>query len=263
VAALIVLLLRTKSVSLLLSDSLSGRALRAYFSERALGLFPRNQFCQGVLMLPRDHDAYLRGRSRQALRTNLRHAASAGISCEEITDTMRALDHVLDIVDHRDGSVTEDLVNAWCGVVAEPELTLIVARDAHGRPLAIAGVIVDDMVCLVRFAVARDHAARWGLHDHLVQALIAGGVSYLVTGGGGPFGALGFEPNVQYYQHLLGYELRHVILGAPRVFERKRRVYVYAAMALASVTLTSAALLTMGVVAVAWNGVVPLILGAF
>ncbi len=74
----------------------------------------------------------------------------------------------------------------------------------------MAGVVIDDKVCLIEGARAICHEARWALHDHLVRILIARGVKYLLAEGGGPFGALGFETNVQHYQHLLGYELRHV-----------------------------------------------------
>jgi hypothetical protein len=86
----------------------------------------------------------------------------------------------------------------------------MVARDEHGRPLAYAAAIIDDTVCLIGSALATCHEARWALHDHLVRILIARRVRYLLAEGGGPFGALGFAVNVQHYQHLLGYELRHL-----------------------------------------------------
>jgi hypothetical protein len=237
-AALVLLVLRTKSVTIPLSDALPGRALRAYFNNRSVGLFPHNRLCQGVLVLPRHHSDYLRGRRRQAVRTNLRKAAAAGIRCEPTQDRALALDHVLEILRHRDGSVTEADAKEWCVDVAQPELTLLVARDACGRPLACAGVVVDDAVCLIRFAVARSHEARWALHDYLVQILIARGISYLVAEGGGPFGALGFESNVQHYQHLLGYELRHVTPNTRRLASRNRRL-----LAALAITLTSLVLL--------------------
>jgi hypothetical protein len=257
-AALTVLLLRTESLPLSPSDSLPGRALRAHFNDRSLGLVPRNQFCQGVLLLPRDHAAYLRGRRRQALRTNLRKAATAGISCDAITDPSRGLDHLLEILGDREGTLTEEPAKVWRTRVAQPELTLVVAQGQHGRALAIAGVVVDDMTCLIQFAIASNHEARWALHDHLVRALIARGVRYLVSEGGGLFGALGFEPNVQHYQHLLGYELRHLTLSTPQVFRRKRRVAACAAIALMSVTLTSATLLAEAAAATGRHTIAPL-----
>jgi hypothetical protein len=92
-----------------------------------------------------------------------------------------------------------------------PETTLMVAREKDGCPLAVAGAVIDDSVCLLRFSVASYHPARWALHDYLVQLLIGRGVRCLLAEGGGAFGALGFAPGIQHYQHLLGYELRHVV----------------------------------------------------
>jgi hypothetical protein len=229
VASLVALLWRTKSERLVLSDSSAGRTLSAYFKDRPFGL-PRHRLCEGVLMLPRHHSEYLRGRHRQALRTNLRSAETAGITYEQFTDTSRGLDTVLAIVADRDGPVTAASESHWRALVKRPASTLLVARDRHGRPLAIVGVVIDDMVSLIRFSVASDHDARWALHDHLVQILIARGVRYLVAEGGGPFGALGFSPGVQHYQHLLGYELRHLTLDTPSPLTRRRRKLSFAAI---------------------------------
>jgi hypothetical protein len=99
----------------------------------------------------------------------------------------------------------------------------MVARDMYGRPLAMTGVVIDDTLCLIRFAVATSHEARWALHDHLVRTLIARGIRYLLATGGGPFGALGFPSTVQHYQHLLGYELRHLRLAPAHPTTRRRR----------------------------------------
>src|SRR6185312_5337552 len=81
-SALIALLFHTKSEQLVISTSLTGRALGAYFDERSFGFLPNNRFCRGVLILPDRHADYLRGRHRQSLRTNLRRAQAAGIRCE-------------------------------------------------------------------------------------------------------------------------------------------------------------------------------------
>jgi hypothetical protein len=115
-----------------------------------------------------------------------------------------------------------DLTREWAAVFTLPEVTLAVARDAQGRPMAVVAAVVDENICLICVAVACQHAARWALHDHLVRLLIGRGVKYLLSEGGGPFGALGYEPEVHHYQRLLGYELRHLVprsahpLGAAR-----------------------------------------------
>lgn len=125
----------------------------------------------------------------------------------------------------------------------------MVARDEYDQPLAFAVAIVDDTVCLINTALATSHEARWALHDHLVRILIARGVRCLLADGGGPFGALGFEPNVQHYQHLLGYELRHVILSSARPTTRRRRLLASVAVvvaATASIVVPPAAASTTG-----------------
>jgi hypothetical protein len=154
----------------------------------------------------------LRGRHRQALRTNLHRAAAAGIRCEIITDQSRALDELLEMFCSR--GMRDGDTDGWRALLARPEITLMVARDKDERPLAHVGAIIDDTVCLIYFALAISHEARWMLHDYLVRTLIARRVRYLLAEGGGPFGALGFTANVQHYQHLLGYELRHLIPSA-------------------------------------------------
>jgi hypothetical protein len=197
----------------LLSTSLPGQVLASYFDERFLGVFPQNRLCRGVLVLPDQHSDYLRGRRRHALRNNLRRAESAGIRCEAITDPRRAFEEVAQIFKRRQKVWTlADLprLASWQELLGRPEMTLMVARDEMGHALALAAVVIDDAVCVIRLAPASSREARWALHDHLVQILIARGVRYLLGEGGGPFGALGFDTNVHHYQHLLGYELRHL-----------------------------------------------------
>lgn len=221
-AALLVLVLRTRSERVLLSGSLAGQSLHAFFNARAVGVFPRNRLCRGVLVLPENHSDYLRGRRRQALRTNLRRAVSAGIICEVVSDRSGVLDEILEI-DRRASFARDTDVKSWRMALAMPEFSVMVARNERGDPLAFAGVVIDEVVCLIVVTGALEHEARWALHDHLVQTLIARRVKYLMASGGGPFGALGYSANVQRFQHLLGYELRHVSAVAPRRFRQGSR----------------------------------------
>ncbi|HET6866770.1 MAG TPA: hypothetical protein VFH80_12705 [Solirubrobacteraceae bacterium] len=233
------LLLRTPRAYIVLSGSSAGQALEDYFNQRSLWVLPVTRFCRGVLLLPRDHADYLRGRRRQALRTNLRRAAAAGIRCEIVSDTGRAFDDISDVWRRQWGSLPEAefelRLNELRKSVARSEVTIAVARDARGRPLAMTAALIDETVCLIKHAVATSHDARWALHDHIVRMLIARQVRYLLADGGGTFGVLGFTHNLQHYQHLLGYELRHVIpVGRRRVTWRRRLI--------ASVVLAAASL---------------------
>ena len=84
-------LLSTRSEYVVVSGSAAGQCLMEYFTRRSVGLVPQNRFCRGVLLLPCDHREYVRGRSRQALRTNVRRAVTAGIVCEVVSDPALAL----------------------------------------------------------------------------------------------------------------------------------------------------------------------------
>ena len=162
-------------------------------------------------MLPEHRSDYLRGRHRQALRTNLRRAARVGITCEVLGDGSRFVETVDLITQARGHEPLTDSQVRFLRTEWDPtELTLVAARDEGGRPIAVAAAAIDDVVCLIRGGVSSSHEARWALHNYLVDLLITRGVRYLLASGGGPFGALGFGGNVQHYQRLLGYELRHL-----------------------------------------------------
>ena len=149
------------------------------------------------------------------MRTNLRRAATEGITCEAV-DRSSAGEILARLSEHRQAPLPPDWRERWRPALAHPELCVSVALDRSGEPLAVAAVLMDDVVCLITFAVACSHDARWALHDHIVKMLIDRGVRYLVVEGGGAFGALGLSPSVQHYQHLLGYELRHLRPHAAR-----------------------------------------------
>ncbi len=135
--ALIVLLFRTRSEQVVLSTSLTGQALSAYFNQRSFGVFPQNRLCRGLLVLPEHHSDYLRGRRRQALRTNLRRAEVAGIRCEAISDPRRAFDEITEIVEQRRTPATQaelQILASWEAMLEGPEMTLLVARDRARAP---------------------------------------------------------------------------------------------------------------------------------
>lgn len=226
--AIILVLLRTPTLHFGLSEAPSGRLLRDYFNERRLGVLPKKRLCRGVLILPRVPADYVGGRRRQAVRTNVRRAQTAGIRCASVAspaDFVRAALHVVHerqdpVAAHDPATLSRDMVPHWQLIMRGSEATLLAAHDSAGRPLAVAAVLMDDQVAVLRLAMASSHEARWALHHHLVLALIACGVTYLVADGGGAFGALGLTAEVQYYQRLQGYAVYHI--GRPRAMPALR-----------------------------------------
>jgi hypothetical protein len=211
--ALLQLLVLTPREDVALSGNDTGRLLRAHFNRRFLGVVPQNRLCRGVLILPEDPAAYLRGRRRQAVRTNLRRAERLGIKCEVVADGAEAERAALAVLADRRGTLNaspDGLSATWREACRRPEVTILAARDASHTPVAVLATVIDESVCLIQLALATSHEARWSLHYQLVRVLISRGVRFLLADGDGPFGALGFEPHVQHFQHLLGYELRHL-----------------------------------------------------
>jgi hypothetical protein len=156
------------------------------------------------------------------------------------------------VVRHRWDHLPEAELDAWTNRflarVTRPEMTVMVAYDQAGDALAVLSAAIDDSVCAIGFAVATCHEARWALHDHLVRTLIARRVRYLLAADEGLFGALGYSDTVQHHQHLLGYELRHVIPGGTRAGARRRRLVASAAVAgvvTASIIVPRAAAITL------------------
>src|SRR5215211_716615 len=64
---------RLPTLTVSVSDSPTGRVIRKELNRRALGV-PTGRLARACLILPDDGRAYLRGKSRQALRTNLSRA---------------------------------------------------------------------------------------------------------------------------------------------------------------------------------------------
>ena len=152
-------------------------------------------------------------RRRQALRTNLRRAEFAGIRAKRSPTLGRAFDEITEIVDQDARPLTPSelpILATWQAVLERPEMTLLVARDRLGCPLAVIGAVIDDSVCVIWVAVASSHEARWALHDHRVRILIARGVNYLLGEGGGRLEHWVSTPIFATTSNLLGYELRHL-----------------------------------------------------
>jgi hypothetical protein len=169
----------------------------------------RGRWAQAVLELPTVHSHYLTGRSRQALRTNLRHARALGVTSDRIP-TYEAWFEAASVILHaRHG----DPATALEMKKPEPgqQMAYYVARDADEKPLVFARVALFGQFAVLFAMLSRldRHPsvswARYQLHTFLATDLASTGVRHLLVGS-----ALREPAGNQYFQHLLGYRVRNL-----------------------------------------------------
>jgi hypothetical protein len=173
------------------------------------GSAPRGPFAQAVLELPTAEEHYLAGRHRQALRTNLRHARDLGVISDRVP-TYEAWFEAVRVILHArcDGHAAGREMDK-----PDPgqQVAHYVARDAHGTPLAFAGVAVFGQFAVLFAMLSRPDRhpgaswARYQLHTFLALDLGRAGVRHLLVGS-----ALRETVGNQYFQHLLGYRARNL-----------------------------------------------------
>jgi hypothetical protein len=166
---------------------------------------------RAVLQLPDDEREYLRGRSRQALRTNVRHAGELGVACRElpdIADKHAALYRLLRNLGRPETSAELRYLETATGLAAERQ-QVYAAFDPAGDVVALAVVEVDvrcaRLVFLHSVAGRLGAPARYALSLHVINALIDRQVRVLLVGG-----AVRLAPGLQYFQQRLGFEVFNV-----------------------------------------------------
>jgi O-antigen/teichoic acid export membrane protein len=199
------------------ASSPSGRLLAALLTHRAVvTTVPR--VLLSVLVLPESLDRYLRGKRRQALRTNLNNAKRAGIAATELPDSTDSLAAYHESV----GSGSETTVKAVDtarSLLVNPGALAMSATDAEGRLLCMGAAIIDGAdAYLAKLVSIRDRPgaseARYVVHTALTAELIDRGVRRLWADG-----PLTVQPGVQKFQRLLGYECARPRIS--RVFSKR------------------------------------------
>ena len=176
----------------------AGERLSAHFGHRLWGI-RHARVAQGVLVLPAEPGRYARGRSRQAVRTNMRKARAAGIACRPLDSawtqraTWQGLGRRVDTADEDRFAIPGD---RWWGAFAP-----------DGGPVAFAQVTVDREIALLQTLASLDRPTRYLLHTQVVEALVGANVRYLVASA--PMAPL-LEPALQYWQRLLGYQIANL-----------------------------------------------------
>lgn len=195
------LLYRLPWLEVRLTGSASGRAIRGYLNERSRGIYHR-RVAQGVLSIPPHPGDYLRGRSRQAVRTNLHRAARAGLQAREIRRTAERRKIVE--VWARDASGAE----YWAPkLLARAGDRFWTATDGDGRLVGLLAATVDEDWAMLHALLCIRSEARYLLHTALVTHLCEQRVSHLFATDGN---ALLMPPGLQYFQRLLGYDVAHL-----------------------------------------------------
>ncbi len=131
----------------------------------------------------------MRGRSKQAVRTNVARAQARGIECTyTIVARWTPFDHP---------RAPAAPVQHWQ------------ATNAAGRVLGEAWVTLDEDCALLHSLVTRESDVRWLMHAAIVEQLCARGCSQLLTNS---HDAFLMPAGQQYFQRLLGYSVERLYL---------------------------------------------------
>lgn len=169
----------------------------------------RGRLAQAVLELPVAERDYLAGRSRQALRTNLRHARERGVTSARVHSYEAWAEAACVIMAARpDGRRAGRELDK-----PEPgqRVAYYVARDAGQAPLAFAAVALFGQFAVLVNLLSHPGPppgaswARYQLHTCLALDLGRAGVTHLLVGS-----ALRETAGNQHFQHLLGYRARNL-----------------------------------------------------
>lgn len=187
-----------------LSDGPAGRELRAWFTSNRVPLAARAPIA--VLPLPATPADYLRGRARQALRTNLRQASEAALTTTLATENeelRRAIDHLANQRGQHADQMLPSRPNLQLGVHRQ----LLLAYDSAGDPIGLSEILLDShWAGLTTLVTASGHphakVARYALHTHAVTELIADQLDALTTHGS----LLLTPPGTRYLQQRTGYQ---------------------------------------------------------
>jgi hypothetical protein len=199
------------------SDSATGEEMRQWYRpDRRL---PFNRAPIAVLELPGSQAEYLRGRARQALRTNLTRAAAEGLTCAPVEDAPE-LHRVAAAIGARRGTTADGVVRS--DLAPGPHRLFSAAYDAAGDPVALSHTVVDGTWAgLILMVTAVDHAqaslVRYALQAHLAGRLIDQGASTLTVGGS----MLLTSTGTRYFQRRTGFTPVH-LRPAPAPNRRRR-----------------------------------------
>lgn len=166
-----------------------------------------------VLELPSDAATYLRGRHRQALRTNVSRGLARQLHVRELLTPVERLTAAGRVSESRPAGYDKYLMNL---AQDPPTGTRWFAVEQQSAYVALAAVCLaglDSYLLLSLSDTAHADAsdARYVLHAHIVKELIAVGVARLWADG-----PLTVAPGLQHFQKLTGFVYVRPYLGSRR-----------------------------------------------
>ncbi len=167
---------------------------------------------QAVLNLDVTDRAYLSGRRRQALRTNLRHAEARGITPIRLSTYDEWYPAAKEMLGLRDwGRYTLGRMGAPS---SSQDMRYFAAIDAEGQVVGEAAVaIFHQTAVLFSFLSRLGHPgsaeSRYLLHSFMRTELRSQGLRHLVAGS-----VLRARPGTRYFQHLVGYDVCNLAISS-------------------------------------------------
>jgi hypothetical protein len=206
-------LLRKLPVEMLVVSALpAGRILGERWSRQSW----RKAASHACLPLPTSTETYLRGRHRQALRTNLHRADKLHLTCRPVQTDWEATRSALSEGPFASLAVTLDAMEE-----VDAFIKSWAVFDSEHRPLGRAVALVDEktaVLLLLHGPLDLDvaHQTRYLLHTAVVADLIRQGVRHLVVES-----IIGAPEGLKYFAARLGYRgcrirvVRYQAVGAP------------------------------------------------
>jgi hypothetical protein len=172
-------------LDVMLTDSPGGRDLGNRIRTRRHGV-PLGRLAVATLRIPDDFEDYLRGGSRQWLRTGLNNAKKAGIWCAEVEGVTERIEVATNIVRSRSFCWEAHSMPYIEQLLRSPSARMFRALDADGSTLGATVVGVDGPWAEVRLSVTTGRGsgsvARFPLHLAVMKMLQTIGVQYLISG---------------------------------------------------------------------------------
>lgn len=181
----------------------SGIAIRDHINSRRHGF--RVGDALSVLALPRKMDDYLRGESRQAMRTNIRRAINLGYKTSRVACD-RFCSQAIRVEEYGQHFKWIDMLLA-----EKPtgDLEHWIATDKADRPAALARVQIDHNVAWLKYLVSadlsRNSGLRYKLSSDIIEYLISQNIRYVIVGL-----VYDLSTGLKYFQDRLGFETMSV-----------------------------------------------------